>query len=464
MLAGTFPYDAATVDYDDLARRIGATEPDVLFVSAYLDDGVALRRATIRQGVRLLASIGTSSSYCHPAFGDALGDAAVGLFASDKPDGPDVNEEALTPDARAALRWATAEYEDRWGEAMSAPALTGFAHACALFTDVLPTASSLGAADVAAAALRTKIPVGATRQRQRARPRPARRGRRGREPQLVGGDLGVGGTAHPGGGVAGRVRDAPDRSHPDPMTARAVRLGGLVALAYVATLVITMQLSGRHVRPLFEGVGPSAPYNWVDPPPEFAASNVEPSSATVDIPIGADGTGPAGPATPDGQLVLAMPSGAIAPHPPDTSVEAALTPLSPADFADVPEGLRPDGNVYRVELTYEPSGTAVSRLAEPGNVILVVPEAAESLLFSTDGDAWTILETQQVGGAAATTVGARLEAPGLYLAAAPPAAPTETSRRADDAGSVLATAAATAGLALVLGYGPALVRRVRRRR
>jgi hypothetical protein len=232
------------------------------------------------------------------------------------------------------------------------------------------------------------------------------------------------------------------------VTQRASRYGALVALVYVATLLLTMQLSGRHVRPLFEGIGPTAPYHWVDPPPEFAAGNVEPSSATVDIPIEAEGTGPAGPATPDGQLVLAMPGGAIAPNPPDTSVKATLTPLSPAAFADVPEGLRPDGNVYRVELAYEPSGAPVPRLAEPGNVILVVPEPAESLLFSTDGEAWTVLETQQVGGAAATTVGARLDAPGLYLAAAPPAAPTDASRRPDDAGSVHATAAATAGRAV----------------
>ncbi len=160
VLAGTFPYDAATADFDDLARRIAGAHPDVLFVVAYIDDGVALRAATVRQGVHLLASIGTSSSYCHPAFGDRLGDAAVGLFASDKPDAAHVQESALTSDARAALRWVTAEYTRRWHTDMSAAALSGFSNASALFSAVLPAARTATPAAVAAAALTTKLPVG----------------------------------------------------------------------------------------------------------------------------------------------------------------------------------------------------------------------------------------------------------------------------------------------------------------
>ena len=58
----------------------------MLFASAYVDDGVAVRRALVRQHVPLLAAIGSSSSYCMPAFGRRLGADAVGLFASDKPD------------------------------------------------------------------------------------------------------------------------------------------------------------------------------------------------------------------------------------------------------------------------------------------------------------------------------------------------------------------------------------------
>lgn len=161
-LAGSFAYDAHAheADFAAIASRIAAVRPDVLFVAAYLDDGVALRRAVVATGAPILANIGTSSSYCMPAFGDTLGADAVGLFASDKPDAADVRPEALRPEGRAALEWASAGYKGRWHEPMSAPALSGFANAYALFVHVLPTAGGTDAAHVAAAARRVKLPEG----------------------------------------------------------------------------------------------------------------------------------------------------------------------------------------------------------------------------------------------------------------------------------------------------------------
>jgi ABC-type branched-subunit amino acid transport system substrate-binding protein len=159
-LVGTFPYDAAKADFAAEASAIGAAKPDVLFVAAYLDDGVALRRAVRGAGIPLLANIGTSSSYCMPSFGDALGQDAVGLFASDKPDGNDVRPDALLPDGRKALDWATTRYQAVWHSDMSAPALSGFSNAYALLVHVLPEARTTSAADVASAALRTKLPEG----------------------------------------------------------------------------------------------------------------------------------------------------------------------------------------------------------------------------------------------------------------------------------------------------------------
>jgi branched-chain amino acid transport system substrate-binding protein len=160
-LTGTFPYDPYDADLKTLARAIARSDPDVLFVSAYLEDGVALRREYVRQGFDLLASIGTSSSYCHPQFGEALGEDALGLFASDKPDSASLNTEGLTREARDLLARANAAFRDRFGEEMSAPALSGFSAAWALFHDVLPRATSFGAEAVAKAARGMKIPRGA---------------------------------------------------------------------------------------------------------------------------------------------------------------------------------------------------------------------------------------------------------------------------------------------------------------
>src|SRR5207302_134988 len=72
-MAATFPYTLRRLDYDALAANIARARPDVLMVAAYLEDGVALRRSLVRARVPLVASIGTSSSYCMPAFGQMLG-------------------------------------------------------------------------------------------------------------------------------------------------------------------------------------------------------------------------------------------------------------------------------------------------------------------------------------------------------------------------------------------------------
>jgi branched-chain amino acid transport system substrate-binding protein len=154
------PYEPRGFDAARMARRIAAAKTDVLVVVAYLDDGVALRREMVRRKVPLVASIGTSSSYCHPQFGDELGADAVGLFASDKPDGDILDPSALRPEAAEELRWARDTYRERFGAGMPAAALAGFAGALALFRDVLPAAGGLSAEAVAAAARAVRIPEG----------------------------------------------------------------------------------------------------------------------------------------------------------------------------------------------------------------------------------------------------------------------------------------------------------------
>jgi branched-chain amino acid transport system substrate-binding protein len=153
-------YDPRRYDPAKVVGELRAARPDVLFVVAYLEDGVALRREQVRQHLPLLASIGTSSSYCMPEFGALLGKDAVGLFASDKPDTHGINPSGLAPDARALLERADAAYQKANGHSMSAAALAGFSGAWALFRHVLPAASSLAPADVAAAARRARIPAG----------------------------------------------------------------------------------------------------------------------------------------------------------------------------------------------------------------------------------------------------------------------------------------------------------------
>jgi branched-chain amino acid transport system substrate-binding protein len=158
--AGRFAYDPNRFDADRLIHRVARAHPDVLFVAAYLDDGIAIRRAMVSQGLPLVANIGTSSSYCMPAFGNRLGAKAVGLFASDKLDGEYVDRSGLTPAGRALLHDARSSFEDHYGDEMSAAALSGFSAAWALLRTVMPSAGDLTPASVAAAAMAARLPVG----------------------------------------------------------------------------------------------------------------------------------------------------------------------------------------------------------------------------------------------------------------------------------------------------------------
>lgn len=173
--AGDFSYDVRSASYSaDLARiadRIAAAKADVVFAAAYVDDGVALRQVLVRKHVRLVTGIGTSSSYCMPAFGQRLGAEGVGLFASDKPDWS-INPSGLTADAKALLAKANdayrssrsddASYKDPEGDGggLDAPELAGFSAAWALFHYVMPSAPALTPAGVAASARATTLPPG----------------------------------------------------------------------------------------------------------------------------------------------------------------------------------------------------------------------------------------------------------------------------------------------------------------
>ncbi|MGH9185925.1 MAG: hypothetical protein ACRD0U_08955 [Acidimicrobiales bacterium] len=245
-----------------------------------------------------------------------------------------------------------------------------------------------------------------------------------------------------------------------PSTGRVFGLGLTFGALYVVALLLTAALSDHHVRPLFEGVGPAAPYRWVNPPPEFAVGNVPPAALDTTIALDAGGSiAGGGFATSDGQLVVPLGAGAIAPLEGASFVAVHVEPLDPATLGPLPSPLRPAGNVYQVTLTYQPTGQAVGPLAAPGNVVLVVPEPTEAVFVSPDGQAWSGIDSRPLGGP--TVVGATFAQPGYYLAgtSAPPAG------AGGDSGlgrwSTPLVAMVTAALGLLLAGAPAWYRRLR---
>lgn len=242
---------------------------------------------------------------------------------------------------------------------------------------------------------------------------------------------------------------------------RALVVGLALVAAYLLAAGITIRVSGHHVRPLFEGIGPSPTYQWVHPPPEFAAGNTKPHPTTSDLVLGLRGSAAAGVFSSDGQIVLNLGDQAVPPHPGDSRASAVVTPLDPATLGAFPAGLSADGNAYRVTITYRPSNLALAALAKPGNVVLQVPSPATAMLFSSDGKTWRNLASVPVGGTAG--IGASLSRPGYYVAASHGSV-TANAPSKSKTGSIVLVAVLTVALALVLGFAPTVIRRLRGRR
>jgi branched-chain amino acid transport system substrate-binding protein len=160
-VADIIEYDPRVYDPESIAARVASDRPDVLWDVSYLDDGVAIWQALLRQGVPLKAAIGTSSAFCMPAFSRRLGAGSVGVFAADKPDAA-ISPGALSPAGKALLAEARSAYGSRNGGAdMTIPAVAGFVGGWTLFDNVLGgTTGPFTADSIRAAALAVDVPVG----------------------------------------------------------------------------------------------------------------------------------------------------------------------------------------------------------------------------------------------------------------------------------------------------------------
>ena len=152
----TISYHPNAFDPDEIARQIAADRADFLWDVSYLDDGVALWQAIMRNHVRLLAAVGTSSAFCMPDFALRLGVNAVGVYAADKPDAS-ISPAALSPAGRDLLAKARAAYPGT----MEIPGIAGFVGGWTLLHDVLPKISGdVTAETIRAAALQVDVPIG----------------------------------------------------------------------------------------------------------------------------------------------------------------------------------------------------------------------------------------------------------------------------------------------------------------
>ena len=197
------------------------------------------------------------------------------------------------------------------------------------------------------------------------------------------------------------------------MRQRPLHIGGALALLYAAVVVATGLMTGHPVRPLFDGAGGKTPYKWVKPPWYVGSTNIKPGPSHTDIPFESGASPLIGATSEDAQIILNLPQGALPPRDGATAVRASFTPLDPKKLAKPPGGMRPNGNAYRIEMTYQPSGDPFGQLTTSGNVVMVVPDEAEKMLFSVDGKSWSELPTHQLGDP--QTVGSAFNTAGYYL-------------------------------------------------
>jgi len=149
-------YDPNAYDTSVIAARLAEDRPDFLWDVSYLDDGVAIWNAVLKNHIPLRGAIGTSSAFCMPAFSQRVGQGSVGVYAADKPDG-DVAIGALSPAGQALLAQAKAAY----GGPMEIPAVAGFVGGWTFFHDVLPkVGGSMSADSIRVAALKVDVPIG----------------------------------------------------------------------------------------------------------------------------------------------------------------------------------------------------------------------------------------------------------------------------------------------------------------
>jgi branched-chain amino acid transport system substrate-binding protein len=158
-IAGEAVYDPFIPSFTAAVAAIRATSPDILLLSSHIPDGISFRRAFLAAGLHVDAFIGTTMAQCLPDFGQALGQDAVGVFASDRPD-KSFNPSGLLPDARTLYQRFSTMWEQHTGRAPTEEGIAGFSSAWALFHDVLPFASHLDAQSIATAARGVDMPEG----------------------------------------------------------------------------------------------------------------------------------------------------------------------------------------------------------------------------------------------------------------------------------------------------------------
>jgi branched-chain amino acid transport system substrate-binding protein len=157
--SGESLYNPYTPDWAPVMQALASAKPDILVLSSHIQDGIAFRRAFLAAGLEVKVFMGTTMAQCDQDFGNVLGSGAVGVFASDRPQG-DFNPGALDPQARSLYDRFAALWKRTGESSPDEEGIAGFSAAWVLFADVLGRAGDDSAQSIAAAARSLDLPSG----------------------------------------------------------------------------------------------------------------------------------------------------------------------------------------------------------------------------------------------------------------------------------------------------------------
>jgi len=245
----------------------------------------------------------------------------------------------------------------------------------------------------------------------------------------------------------------------------ALVMGILVVGMYAASSALSGHLSPLARRPLLDGLVPPTAYEWVDPPPELASTNLAPARQDFQVDLGDAGSRTAVLTTGDAQVTLILPRGAFAGAPGQDSILVRIEPLAASEVDAPAEPGQILGNVYLLEATYRPSGEPAA-LAANSRVVLVYPLVANDhggheVVVSVDGATWDAADTNDLPSI--QQADAAIDTLGYVAVSATNVSPTASPGGSTEGGgrSNAATIGIVAGL-IVLAIGAAIALRPNR--
>jgi len=207
-----------------------------------------------------------------------------------------------------------------------------------------------------------------------------------------------------------------------------MRPAAVAVIALAHTLALGL-LGAGPARAHSEGL---TPYRYVLAPPGVRSVGPPEMGASTQ-PLGRAGFA----GTTDNQMQLTLPPGVLPKRSGEKGVRVTLDQLDPADLPDLPAGLEPEGNGYRVRMIYASSNKRLARLAKPATLGLSAPAPPTALFELVDG-AWRSARYTAVKAESGFTSVLELVRPGTFLQAYDPATAQTT------AGDELAPAAPAA--------------------